>query len=260
MARADSRVPDWIAPMLATLGSGEPADDARLSYEFKWDGYRAAMRIAPDGTTVLTSRNDKDFNARFPDLLGAFGDAFGGQAAVLDGEIVALDEHGRPDFGRLQNRLTNASPVSYFAFDLLRLGDKQLLNEPYEHRRELLEQIEPADKNLAAIPPSYRHADLVAHGMTPQSLLDVAAERGLEGLVTKASASRYHPGRRSPDWVKHPLIQTQEVVICGWRPGQGRITGTFGGLLLGAHHPKTGNLTYIGDVGTGFSDRARQEL
>jgi bifunctional non-homologous end joining protein LigD len=261
MAHDDNgRVPAWIPPMLATSDNGQLPDNPRYSYEFKWDGYRAAMRISPDGTTRLTSRNNNDFTARFPQLAGALGDTLGGRAGVLDGEIVALNELGQPDFGLLQNRATVAPPVSYFVFDVLQLGDVQLLDEPYDHRREVLEQLTPPDKNLVAITPAYSHADLSAIGLAPHGLLTVAADSGLEGLVIKAKTSKYHPGRRSPDWRKHPLIHTREVILCGWRPGQGRIIGTFGGLLLGAYDPDTGDLVYIGDVGTGFTDRARQEL
>uniref|UniRef100_UPI003F496BFD non-homologous end-joining DNA ligase n=1 Tax=Amycolatopsis sp. CA-293810 TaxID=3239926 RepID=UPI003F496BFD len=252
-----SRVPAFIEPMLATPAHKQLPDDPRYAYEWKWDGYRCAMQVAPDGTTRLTSRNGNDFTGRFPILADAMGDALEGRQAVLDGEIVALDEHGRPDFGLLQNYTDGGKvPVAYFVFDVLQLGGDRLLDEPYERRRAVLEGIEPPDKNLIAITPSYSHADLSATGMSPADLLDVARERGLEGLVVKATRSKYHPGRRSPEWIKHPLIQTLEVVVCGWRPGQGRRDGTIGALLLGAHDPATGDLVYIGDVGTGFTRQA----
>src|SRR5437763_1736168 len=117
-----SRVPVWIPPMLATSDNGVLPDDPRYSYEFKWDGYRCCMRVAPNGTAMLTSRNDKDFTTRFPELTGVAGDMLDGRAAVLDGEVVALNEHGQPDFGLLQNRLAVPVPVSYFVFDILQLG------------------------------------------------------------------------------------------------------------------------------------------
>ncbi|MFI9452582.1 DNA ligase [Amycolatopsis sp. NPDC052450] len=215
------------------------------------------MRVAADGTTRLTSRNDKDFTGRFPILGDAMGDALEGRQAVLDGEIVALDQHGRPDFGLLQSYATSDDvSVAYFVFDVLLLGGNRLLDEPYERRRAVLEGIEPPDKNLVAITPSYSHADLSASGMSPADLLDVAKDRGLEGLVVKAIQSKYVSGRRSPEWIKHPLIQTIEVVVCGWRSGQGRRDGMIGALLLGAHDPGSGDLVYIGDVGTGFNNQA----
>ena len=256
MAGDRSVVPDYVEPMLATPDGGQLRDDPKYAYEFKWDGYRAIMRVAADGTTVLTSRNNNDFTGRYPELAGAMAEALGRRRAVLDGEIVALDDAGRPDFGLLQNHDTSARAVAYFVFDVLQMGDDVLLDHSYDQRRKVLEEIEPPDKNLVAITPSYSHADLSATDMTPQDLLDVAATSGLEGLVAKVRTSKYQPGRRSPEWLKHPLIQTLEVVIGGWRPGQGNRGGLIGGLLLGAHDRDTGDLLYIGDVGTGFTHQA----
>jgi bifunctional non-homologous end joining protein LigD len=108
--------------------------------------------------------------------------------------------------------------------------------------------------------PAFPHATLTALGITPHDLLSRAAAAGYEGLIAKRHDSRYHPGQRSPEGRKHPLIRTQEVIICGWRPGEGRRSGTLGALLLGAHDPATGDLLYIGDVGTGFTDRALRDL
>ena len=245
-----------IEPMLAGSDQGRLPDDPAFSYEFKWDGYRAIMRVAADGTTVLTSRNGKDFTLRYPALATAVGDCLGGLPAVLDGEIVALDRRGRPSFDHLKHR--QSSGVSYFAFDLLLLGKTSLLRQPYSARRELLNTIEPPDRNLLAITPSYGHADLTGQGLTPKDLLDVAEQNGIEGLIAKVTDSTYQPGVRSTDWLKHPLFHTREVVLGGWRVGQGRRAGTIGALLLGAYDD--GNLRYIGDVGTGFTDQTLREL
>jgi bifunctional non-homologous end joining protein LigD len=250
-----SAVPAAIEPMLATPDGGHLPDGPGFAYEFKWDGYRAVMRVAATGTTLLTSRNGIDFTSRYPELTGIARDALGGRAAVLDGEIVALDERGRPDFELLQHRRTGSRPVSYFAFDVLRLGDMSLLDESYDDRRAQLAQLD-----LPTVTPAYSHADLSDLGLTPHGLLDIAADAGLEGLVIKSRTSKYHPGRRSPDWLKHPLIRTQEVVIGGWRAGQGRRAGTVGALLLGAHDRESGDLLYVGDVGTGFTDQALRDL
>jgi bifunctional non-homologous end joining protein LigD len=253
-------LPEAVEPMLATPDGGELRDNPRYVYEWKWDGYRAIMRLASDGTVALTSRNGNDFTARYPELSGPIGDAFGGKPVVLDGEIVALNEQGRPDFGLLQNRRKAGRSVSYFAFDVLRVGEESFLDEPYSRRREVLTAIDPSDEKVITVPPAYSRSRLAASDLTPAGLLDIAAESGLEGLVYKAANSRYRPGHRSPDWLKRPLIQTREVVIGGWRPGQGRRGGTLGALLLGAHDPDTGNLRYIGDVGTGFSEDALRDL
>jgi len=248
-------VPAAIEPMLATPDGGRLPDGPDYAYEFKWDGYRAIMRVAPAGTTLLTSRNGIDFTSRYPELAGIARDALGGRAAVLDGEIVAPDERGRPDFELLQHHRAGSRPVSYFAFDVLRLGDMSLLDESYDDRRGLLAQLD-----LPVVTPAYSYADLSDAGLTPQGLLDVAADAGLEGLVIKIRTSKYYPGRRSTEWLKHPLIRTQEVIVGGWRAGQGRRAGTVGALLLGAHDRVTGDLLYVGDVGTGFTDQALREL
>ncbi|AXB47278.1 non-homologous end-joining DNA ligase [Amycolatopsis albispora] len=256
-APEDARVPAAVEPMLAQ--AGPLPDDARYNYEFKWDGYRACLRVSPSGEIRLNSRNGNDLTAEYPELADGVGDMLGGRAAVFDGEVVALDEGGVPDFTLLQNRRTRRHALSFFAFDLLQLGTDVLLNRTYRERRDLLVQLEPGNPNLIAIPPAYSHADLSATGLTPQGLLDVARQSRLEGLVAKAGESRYHPGRRSPEWIKHALITTQEVVIGGWRPGGGRREGTLGALLLGAHDSR-GDLRYIGDVGTGFTQQALDDL
>ncbi|MFJ5984384.1 non-homologous end-joining DNA ligase [Lentzea sp. NPDC092896] len=248
-------LPAYIEPMKAAADDGNLVDDPRFAYEFKLDGYRAIMRVAPNSKTVLTSRNNTEFTSSFPELTGELGDALAGRAAVLDGEIVALNAHGVPDFSLLQNRRgkpTSSVKVNYYVFDLLQLGDQPLLTEPYSRRRELLAELEFPTGGRVSLTPAYTHAELADGGLRPSDLLTVARNRGLEGLVAKALDSRYEPGRRSPAWLKHALIQGLEVIIGGWQPGEGRRANTIGSLLLGALNP-TGNLVYIGNVGTGFT-------
>ncbi|HEY0500510.1 MAG TPA: non-homologous end-joining DNA ligase [Kutzneria sp.] len=240
-----SEVPDPVEPMLAGSDGGALPDAPDWSYEFKWDGYRAVMRVAEDGTTRLNSRNLNDLTARYVELT----EPGLGTAAVVDGEIVALDRDGVPDFSLLQNR---AVKVQYFAFDLLRIGDRDLTDEPYRRRRELLAELTPSSPSFS-VTPYYDHADI-----DPEELVRIAAASRLEGLIAKVTDSRYHPGRRSQEWLKHPFIHTQEVVLGGWRPGQGRRDGTIGALLLGAYDDS--GLRYIGDVGTGFTDQALRDL
>ncbi|UJW33094.1 non-homologous end-joining DNA ligase [Saccharothrix sp. AJ9571] len=254
---ADSHVPAAVEPMLAQAGT--LPDDSGYVYEFKWDGYRACFRVGADGAVRLNSRRGNDVTSEYPELAGGLGDMLAGRPAVFDGEIVALDDGGVPDFTLLQNRRTRRHSLSFFAFDLLHLGGDTLLDRPYRERRDLLVQLQPGDPNLFAIPPAYSHADLSATGLTPQGLLDVARQSKLEGLVAKAGDARYHPGRRSPEWIKHALITTQEVVLGGWRPGEGRRAGTLGALLLGAHDDR-GDLRYLGDVGTGFTHETLDDL
>jgi bifunctional non-homologous end joining protein LigD len=264
---AASRVPPPVAPMLASPGRGRLPDDPRFAYEYKYDGYRAVLRASPAGDVVLTSRNDKDITAEFAEVAGGLGDVLGGRAAVLDGELVVRDERGQPEFalmqerrGRYQQHLpTNDLPAVFLVFDLLRLGDEDLTGEPYRERRRRLTALRfPAGP--VEVVPAFTHADLVADGRSPEELLARAAEAGYEGLIAKRLESRYHPGRRTLEWLKHPLIQTQEVIVCGWRPGKGRRDGMVGGLLLGAHDRASGELVYLGDVGTGFTERALFDL
>jgi bifunctional non-homologous end joining protein LigD len=269
-----SGVPPWVEPMLAKADGGRLRSGAEWAYEYKLDGYRAAMRIAPDGTTVLTSRNNIDFTAEFTGLAGVLAPALGGQAAYLDGEIVVYGDDGRIDFELMQERrgrwVRHQSapkttkfddvPVRFLAFDLLRLGDRDLLKEPYDERRRLLAALPMPDPYRVSVVRAVTFDELAADRRTPADFLAHAASAGYEGVVAKLRSSAYLPGQRPDSWLKHPLIRTQEVIVCGWRPGQRSFTGTLGGLLLGAHDPETGGLVYIGDVGTGFSQATRADL
>ncbi|WIX98741.1 DNA ligase D [Amycolatopsis mongoliensis] len=269
-----SRVPAWVEPMLAKADGGRLRSGAEWAYEYKLDGYRAAMRIAPDGTTVLTSRNNIDFTAEFADLAGVLAPALDGQAAYLDGEVVVYGDDGRIDFELMQERRGrwvrhqgapkstgfDDVPVRFLAFDLLQLGERDLLKEPYDERRRLLAGLPMPDPYRVSVVRAVTFDELAADRRTPADFLAHAASAGYEGVVAKLRSSAYVPGQRPDSWLKHPLIRTQEVIVCGWRPGQRSFTGTLGGLLLGAHDPATGDLVYIGDVGTGFSQAARAEL
>ncbi|WP_059005847.1 non-homologous end-joining DNA ligase [Streptomyces specialis] len=253
-------IPDPVPPILAVEGE---LPSGPWAYEFKWDGYRCCLRAARGGATRLTSRNGIDITATYPELGDAARATLGGRSAVLDGEIVALDERGRPDFGLLQRRhqrhspgarLLAAQPVVFFAFDLLLLDGETLIAEPYERRRAALSGLvatDAAEQEGLAV-PRYYAAD---EGLGPGALLDVAERNGLEGLMAKRLDSPYQPGRRSRMWLKKPLVRTQEAIVGGWQPGDGRRSGTVGSLLLGAHDDE-GRLHYIGHVGSGFTEAA----
>ncbi len=252
-------LPELIRPMLATAGElPRPAEEARWAYEMKWDGVRAVTYAEPGRVRVLT-RNDREVARTYPEL-GRAADLLGGTPAVLDGEIVALDKGGRPDFGLLQQRmhvvdpaqirtLVERVPVAYLVFDLLHLAGRDLLDLPYMARRELLEQLD-LDGDGFAVPPAFAGD---AHAALATSL-----ERGLEGVVAKRRDSRYEPGRRSRHWLKVKHVRMQEVVVGGWRPGAGRREGTIGSLLVGVPGPD--GLAYVGHVGTGFSDAVLDAL
>lgn len=253
-----------IRPMLAVAGSLPAASADGMSAwatEMKWDGVRAVAYIdgSQSPSCQLFSRNDRDITVAYPELASLPG-AVGAKSAVLDGEIVAMDDRGRPSFGRLQNRmhiadaakaarLASEYPVCYLVFDLLRLDGHSLLDLPYVRRRALLEQLHPAADHVA-LPPAFQG--------DPGDALAASRERGLEGVVCKRLESTYQPGRRSPSWVKVKHLQMQEVVLVGWEPGAGRREGEIGALLLAV--PIDGELTYVGKVGTGFTDQMLADL
>lgn len=250
-----------IRPMMAKAGMlpspGEGQADA-WSFEMKWDGIRAVAYL--DGrTTQLVTRNDHDISAGYPELTTAVPSAALG-GLVLDGEIVALDESGRPSFERLQQRmhvikpeavrrLSAAVPVHYFAFDVLRIGERSTLSLTYDERRELLQSLEIVGPHWL-VPPAF-----VGDG---EAALATSSERGLEGVVAKRRDSTYLPGARSSSWIKIKHVRVQEVIVGGWRPGQGRRDGGIGSLLVGI--PGKEGLEYVGHVGTGFSDQALDDL
>nr|WP_192741342.1 DNA ligase D [Amycolatopsis roodepoortensis] len=273
--REEASTPEWVEPMLAKPDGGRLREGPEWAYEYKLDGYRACMRIAADGTTVLTSRNGIDFTDEFPCLAGVLTEALDGRSAVLDGEIVVYNDAGQIDFGMLQERRGRYQthrgsvrreepfedvPIRFLAFDLLRLGGVSLLGEPYEERRGRLTQLPMPDPFRVEVVRGFTFTDLAADRRTPRHLLEHVKASGHEGLIAKLRTAAYTPGRRSDAWAKHPLIQTTEVIVCGYRPGQGRLHGRMGGLLLGAHDPDTGDLVYLGDVGTGFTEAERGRL
>lgn len=251
------RLPELVRPMLATTGP-LPPDDGGWAHEFKWDGVRAVVYV--DGGRVRAlSRSDRDVTTSYPELRG-LGESLGSLQAVLDGEIVALDDKGRPSFEALQprmntvepgrvRRLAESVPATYMIFDLIHLDGHSALDVPYGERRRLLEGLELAGPHWAT-PPSET-------GNGP-ALLQAACDTGMEGLVAKRIDSPYRPGRRDPSWVKVKNFRTQSVVIGGWAVGQGHLEGDLGALLLGI--PGPGGLTYAGRVGTGFTESHRAAL
>ncbi|MDQ2879774.1 MAG: non-homologous end-joining DNA ligase [Actinomycetota bacterium] len=258
MTTIRSELPKPVAPMLAS--PGEPPSGPGWAFEFKWDGVRALAATAGDQVR-LYSRNGNDITGGYPELAVLSG-LVGGRPVLLDGEIVALGEDGHPDFALLQQRmhvrapspwLVDRIPISYYVFDLLELDRRRLLSQSYQQRRELLAELAVDGVSpRVRVPPRYTDID-------GRQLLEVARLHGLEGVVGKRLSSRYEPGRRSPAWMKTALWRTQEVVVGGWTTGQGRRAGTLGALLLGAYDDDR-RLRYIGDVGTGFTDRMLNDL
>jgi bifunctional non-homologous end joining protein LigD len=245
--------------MLARSADHPPHDDG-WAYEIKWDGVRALAYV--DDVLRIESRTGEDITRRYPELEGLAADV--GRRAVLDGEIVAFDEQGRPSFQRLQARmgLTSAVqvkrrtvdvPVTYVAFDVLYLDESLTIELPYERRRELLAGLEVDGPSWQA--PAH-------HLGEGDALLDATRERGLEGVVAKRLGSVYRPGRRTHDWLKVRNLRRQELVIGGWMPGEGGRSGLMGSLLVGywdstreeskrLERPQL--LVFAGGVGTGFT-------
>jgi bifunctional non-homologous end joining protein LigD len=242
--------------MLATAGA--PPSGPGWAFEFKWDGVRAVAGVAGDRLRAH-SRRGNEVTAGYPELRG-LGELLDGRPALLDGELVALDAAGRPDFGLLQHRmhvrtpsaeLVARIPVSYLVFDVLHLDGERLLAQPYERRRELLDGLR-LDGPRVRVPPAALDVD-------GARMLDVARAHGLEGIVGKRRTARYEPGRRSAAWVKTALLHTQEVVLGGWTAGEGRRAASLGALLMGAYD-EAGRLRYLGHVGTGFTEAALRAL
>ncbi len=203
------------------------------SFEVKWDGVRAIAYAQP-GRLRIESRNLKDITGAYPELRGILGE-LGTHEAVLDGEIVAFDESGKPSFERLQRRmhvsspaairrLSASAPVVYAIFDLLYLDGRSLMALPYVQRRSRLQSLELAG-------PAWRVP--AAHSGDGAALLEATRTQGLEGVVAKRVGSRYEPGRRTGSWVKVKHTLRQELVVGGWIPGEGRRAERIGALLMG---------------------------
>jgi bifunctional non-homologous end joining protein LigD len=253
--------PGTVRPMLATLGSEHAIPDPDdWAYEMKWDGVRCIATVR-DGRVTLTSRNGIDTTSTYPEL-GDIPDLLNASSAVLDGEIVALNARGRPDFGLLQTRMKlthraeiasarKDTPVRLMLFDLLELDGNDLTGLEYRQRRDLLERAvdEAADGHLQ-VPP--------ALDATLGEAVEASRQLGLEGIMAKRRASDYQAGARSSSWVKIKHIHTQEVVVVGWRPGKGSRAAKVGSLLVAV--PDGVDLRYVGRVGSGLTERDLAEV
>ncbi|WP_147916879.1 ATP-dependent DNA ligase [Ruania zhangjianzhongii] len=240
--------PAVVRPMLATPGT--PSDVAQdWAIEMKWDGQRVLARFE-DGQVRLWARSGREITATYPELAAIDVHA---DSALLDGEVVALDDEGRPSFALLQPRMqasdaevaraARRQQVHYLVFDVLEVNGQDLTRQTYTDRRDLLARlVEPSEH--VQVPEAF-DGDLAA-------ALAASHAYGLEGVLAKYPGSRYLPGRRSSSWIKIKHTEAVDVVVCGWRPGRGERTGQVGSLLL-AVPTETGELRYVGRVGTGFS-------
>ncbi len=247
------------------------------AFEMKWDGFRTLAVVEADGDddgddggpgagrrVRLVSRTGQDMTGTYPELQAVAGQVGDALPVVLDGEIVALDEGGRPRFRLLQQRanIQRAADVQaarakvavdLMVFDVLQVGDRVLLGEPYDERRKVLEDVLGA-RAPVHLPPAF-DGDLDA-------ALGTSHRLGLEGVVAKRRDGAYAPGRRSRQWLKLKHASAQEVVVVGWRPlhaGEHREDADRAGSLLLAV-PVDGTLRYAGKVGTGFTDADRRAV
>lgn len=229
--------------MKASLGT-LPPEDGRWAFEVKFDGYRT-LAFVDGGSLRLQSSNLLDVTAKYPELTGLPESVAAGRA-VLDGELVVLDDAGRPRFELLQQHRREAV---FLAFDVLSVDDHDTVGLPYEDRRRLLQALLEPGSNWSV--PSHR----VGGG---PALLDAAREQGLEGVMAKRLGSLYVPGARTKEWRKVKVRHAVGVVIGGYTRGEGNRSSTFGSLLVGRWNGD--RLAFAGGVGTGFTQRRLEAL
>jgi DNA ligase D-like protein (predicted ligase) len=221
-----------------------PEDTTRWAYQLKLDGYRA-IAFKTGGKVHLRSRNDNSFNDRYPAVVR--GLAGMPNETVIDGELLALDEDGRPSFNALQNYGSSTTPVIYYVFDVMVVSGRDVMAKTLEERREHLERTV-----LPTLAEPVRYAgELKA---TLRELVHSVKEQGLEGLVAKRRDSRYESGQRSGAWMKMRVNRGQELVIGGYTLG----TKTFDALVIGYYEGD--DLIYVGRTRNGFTPAIRQRL
>ena len=246
-----------VEPMLA-ITADEPFDSPEFAFEPKWDGVRT-IAFVDGGVVRLQTRNLLDCTAQYPEAHGVSEALTGAYQAILDGEIVALDERGVPSFQKLQprmhqrdeselRRLRKSTPVIYEVFDVLWLDGEWVTRKPLRERQRLLDEV------LTPMGSIRRSEQFIGTGT---ALFEAVKEQGLEGIVAKRLDAPYAP-TRSAAWVKIKAFKTMECVVGGWTEGQGGRSSQLGALLLGIY--KDGKLTSIGHVGSGFDERTLREL
>jgi bifunctional non-homologous end joining protein LigD len=249
-------MPAAITPMLASL-SDKPFDDPNWLFEIKWDGYRA-VAFLDNGDVRLVSRNHNDLTARFSELSGLSA-TVNAKSAILDGEVVVLDDQGRPSFSLMQQRTGLRSrgrqttprgdlPILYYVFDLIYLDGYDLRRVVLQERKRVLREI-VSDSEIV------RYSD--HFGGNGKALFKVAKEKGLEGIIAKKANSCYEE-RRSREWQKIKITQSADCVIGGYTDPEGS-REYFGSLMLGLYNDKK-QLIHVGNAGTGFNYALLKEV
>jgi DNA ligase D-like protein (predicted ligase) len=233
----------FIEPMLL-LRTEKLPEGPDLQYEIKFDGYRA-LAMKSGGKVQLRSRNDNDFNVRYPGIVKAL--ATMPDETIIDGEVVALDNDGKPSFNTLQNYGSAGAPLHFYIFDLLILKGRDVMGEPLVKRRELLEE-----HILPKLAEPIRYSPVLEAKL--EDLIRSVKAQGLEGLVAKRRNSKYEPGQRSGAWQKMRVNQGQEFVIAGYTPSP----KNFDALVIGYYEGS--KLMYAARTRNGFTPASRAEL
>jgi bifunctional non-homologous end joining protein LigD len=242
-----------VRPMLASKGTYVPPGEDWV-HEVKWDGVRALTDVR-DGKLRMYSRNGNDITIAWPELSTS---PLGDRDLLVDGEIIALNEHGLPDFRMLQDRmhlrnaqtarrLSASNPATYMVFDLLRLDGEDLTALAWEERRARLEGL--------GLDSSWQVPAVYDDG---QMLHDATLAQGLEGVVSKRRSSKYFPDRRTDSWLKLAHRLSASYVVGGWRPQEGSSAGNLAAVLVGEMTPD--GLLYRGRVGSGIGPKAGAQL
>lgn len=233
-----------LRPMLATL-TDKPFDDPGWIFETKWDGFRA-IAVAKPGHAALYSRNGNDVSKKYPSICKALSAIK--KKAVLDGELVALDTHGRSRFQLLQNAEREPTRLQYCVFDLLYLDGKDLRGEPLLERKAALKTVLPKSPLL------HYSTHIVGEGIKAFNKAKRAHE---EGVIAKLADGRYYSGKRTREWLKFKASQEQEVVVVGFTKPRGS-RKCFGALVLAVRDGR--RWKYAGRVGTGFDEKTLRML
>jgi bifunctional non-homologous end joining protein LigD len=243
----DLRVRNDYRPMLATLAEELPRG-SDWTFEVKWDGYRA-LGYVRNGDVKLLSRRGNDLTERFPEVASALAKATRSSTCVVDGEVCALDEQGRPSFSAMQQ---GRRALVYAVFDVLEVDGVPVVDLPLSERRERLDALlNTSTKGAQAVQVSALFDD-------GNALLEAAEQQGLEGVMAKKLSSKYCEGKRTRDWLKIKTHGRQEFVVAGYTRGEGRRAGSFGSLVLATN--EAGGLRWVGNVGTGFSEKSIRDV
>ena len=239
-------------------GNGVPPDPDAHQFEPKLDGQRVMVTVQPPDVT-LTNRRGVEMTGSYPELAGLAG-AVSPHVAVLDGEVVALNDKGQTSFQRLQRRMHVAQPTaellaevpaSFVAFDILWLDGEWLIERPQHERTRVL-------GTLGLKGPAWQTAPIL--DATPTELVEACRRLGLEGFMAKRLDAPYQPGRRSPAWSKIKCGRRRELVVGGWSSGHGSRQASIGSLALGCFDLTGERLFYVGQAGSGLTEETIRQL